>query len=311
MILCCGEALIDMIPTPTKDGQFGYVPHSGGAVFNTAIALGRLGVEAGMLTALSNDMFGDQLLSDLQASHVDTTHVVRSDHPSTLAFVQVTDGQARYAFFDENTAERCLRPQDIPALAPVVSALYFGGISLAREPGALAYSQLAERAHDAHVVMLDPNIRPGFIEDEATYRARLDSMIAYADILKVSDEDLDWLCPTKDGLDTQVTWVQRAGPSVVIVTEGADGATAWLSNGDRARSPSPSVDVADTVGAGDTFNAGVLAELHAMGVLTKPGLKQLTVPQMQQALSFGAQVAAITVSRVGADPPWREELPAG
>lgn len=310
MILCCGEALIDMIPMPTQSGQMGFVPHSGGAVFNTAIALGRLGIGTGMLTALSDDMFGEQLLSDLLASHVDTTHVIRSHRPSTLAFVRLSGGQARYAFFDENTAERMMKPRDIPALAPSVKALFFGGISLARDPGAQAYAELANRTHEAHVVMLDPNIRQSFIEDETRYRARLDTLFACSDIVKVSDEDLDWLRPGAETLENKVAWLQHAGPLIVIVTRGAEGAAAWLAGGVHVQVTSPIVEIADTVGAGDTFNAGVLAGLQDTGLLTKSGLKGLTSGQMRSALAFGTEVAAFTVSRTGACPPWRHELPA-
>ena len=135
MILCCGEALIDMIPSPTLEGgRDGFVPHSGGAVFNTAIALGRLGVQTGMITGLSTDMFGQQLADALHASHVDTTRIIRSDRPTTLAFVKLTDGHASYSFFDENSAGRMIRPEDLPDLSDEVSALFFGGIRLAVDP---------------------------------------------------------------------------------------------------------------------------------------------------------------------------------
>jgi len=118
MILCCGEALIDMIPTPTLSGRDGFVPHTGGAVFNTAIALGRLGVKAGLLTGLSDDMFGQQLTEGLTASHVDTSHVITSSRPTTLAFVQLRDGHATYSFYDENSAGRMLEVADLPAVSP-------------------------------------------------------------------------------------------------------------------------------------------------------------------------------------------------
>ena len=136
MILCCGEALIDMIPTPTEAGLDGFVPHCGGAVYNTAIALGRLGVRTGMLTGLSSDMFGQQLSNGLIASHVDVSHVITSDRPTTLAFVQLVNGHATYDFYDENSAGRMIGQSDMPDLSAEVSALYFGGISLACEPGA-------------------------------------------------------------------------------------------------------------------------------------------------------------------------------
>lgn len=124
MILCCGEALIDMIPAPTTTGRNGFVPHSGGSVFNTAIALGRLGVKTGILTGLSSDMFGQQLVEALYASQVDTSLVATSDRPTTLAFVKLVDGHATYAFFDENSAGRMLGPENIPKLPAEVTSRF-------------------------------------------------------------------------------------------------------------------------------------------------------------------------------------------
>lgn len=308
MILCCGEALIDMIAAPTVSGAQGFVPHSGGAVFNTAIALGRLGMPAGMLTGLSSDMFGQQLIDALRASHVDTTYVIPSDRPTTLAFVQLQGGHATYSFVDENTAGRMLRPDDMPDQLTAVSALYFGGISLACEPCADAYAELLVRHGSDRAVMLDPNIRPGFISDQTRYRTRLNRMIALADIVKVSDEDLDWIIPGPETLAEKVPLLLQAGPSVVIVTRGSEGASGYLAKGAQVSVPVKQVQVVDTVGAGDTFNAGVLARLNQAGLLTKPGLRDLNTAQLRAALELGADVAAITVSRAGANPPWQHEL---
>jgi len=308
MILCCGEALIDMIPTPTTSGPDGFVPHPGGAVFNTAIALGRLGAKTGLLTGLSTDMFGAQLAEALSDSQVNTTHLVRSDRPTTLAFVQLTNGQARYAFFDENSAGRMLTPAEIPALPDSVTALYFGGISLACEPGAEAYAALLAREGDARAVMIDPNIRPGFIQDEPAYRARLAEMIARSDIVKLSDEDLDWLVPRQATLTDKVAQLRDGGASLVIITRGSEGATGFLADGTTVTVPARKAQVVDTVGAGDTFNAGVLAKLSQLGRLSKPGLRSLSANQLDAALRHGARVAAITVSRAGANPPWAREL---
>jgi len=308
MILCCGEALIDMIPEPGVAGRDGFVPHSGGAVFNTAIALGRLGRQVGLLTGLSNDMFGQQLRAGLDAAHVDTTHVITSDRPTTLAFVRLTDGQARYSFFDENSAGRMLAPADMPALPEDIPALYFGGISLACEPGAEAYAWLLAREGDSRTVMIDPNIRPGFIEDHERYRARLDRMIGMADIVKVSVEDLDWIIDTPANVHDKATTLLGKGPALVIVTRGGDGATGFLRGGDAVHVPAEQVDVVDTVGAGDTFNAGVLASLSDNGLLRKDRLAALGPEAMTEALSLGARVAAVTVSRAGANPPWADEV---
>ncbi len=308
MILCCGEALIDMIAAPTMTGEHGFVPHSGGAIFNTAVALGRLEVQTGLLTGLSTDMFGEQLTAALQISHVATGHIIRSDRPTTLAFVQLQDGHASYSFVDENSAGRMLRPEDMPDRLPGVSALYFGGISLACEPCADAYAALLDRHGAERAVMLDPNIRPGFIKDQTRYRTRLNRMIAQADIIKVSDEDLDWIIPGPETHAEKTSLLLQAGPAVAIVTKGGDGATGYLADGSEMSVPVRKVEVVDTVGAGDTFNAGVLAALDRAGLLNKPALRDLSANGLRAALELGAQVAAVTVSRAGANPPWAHEL---
>lgn len=308
MILCCGEALIDMIPKPTAVERDGFVPYSGGAVFNTAIGLGRLGVQAGMMTGVSHDLFGQQLVSTLTASHVDTQSLIRSNRPTTLAFVQLTDGHATYTFYDEGSAGRMIRAEDLPDLSDDVTALYFGGISLCAEPAAGTYEALLTREADTRVIMIDPNIRPGFIEDIATYRARLDRMISLADIVKVSDEDLNWIYPGPESLADKLHKVREAGPSVVILTRGGDGSSAFLADGTEVTAAVNKVEVVDTVGAGDTFNSGVLASLSDQGFLTKHGLKTAEPVAVKAALEFGAKVASITVSRAGANPPWRHEL---
>ncbi len=308
MILCCGEALIDMVAAPSLDGPDGFVPHSGGAVFNTAIALGRLGARAGMLTGLSHDMFGDQLADALKASDVDTTHIIRSDRPSTLAFVKLEDGQASYSFFDENSAGRMIRAEDMPALTSDITALFFGGISLASDPSASAYAALLDRQGGSRAVMIDPNIRPLFITDAEGYRRRMAAMISQADIVKVSDEDLNWLNPAPLTQAEKISAMLDTGPSVVIVTQGAEGAIATLADGTSIAVPAVKTNVVDTIGAGDTFNAGFLAKLSELGLLTPEALGTLDPDALRDAMTYGARVAAITVSRVGANPPWANEL---
>ena len=308
MILCCGEALIDMVAAPSLDGPDGFVPHSGGAVFNTAIALGRLGARTGMLTGLSRDMFGDQLADALKASDVDTTHIIRSDRPSTLAFVKLEDGQASYSFFDENSAGRMIRAEDMPELPSDITALFFGGISLASDPSASAYAALLERQGGPRAVMIDPNIRPLFITDADGYRRRMAAMISQADIVKVSDEDLNWLNPAPLTQAEKISAMLDTGPSVVIVTQGAEGAIATLADGTSITVPAVKTNVVDTIGAGDTFNAGFLAKLSELGLLTPEALGTLDPDALRDAMTYGARVAAITVSRAGANPPWANEL---
>jgi len=301
MILCCGEALIDMLPVA---GSTAFAPHAGGAVFNTAIALGRLGAPTGFFSGLSADFFGDLLRASLAEARVDTTPCVTANRPCTLAFVRLVEGQASYAFYDENTAGRLLTEADLPDVTP--EALFFGGISLVVEPCAAAYEALMRREAGHRVTMIDPNIRPGFVTDEAAYRARLGRMLALADIVKLSLEDLGWLA----GADGE-GFVQRllaAGTSLVLLTDGGKGATA-ITRHHRLTEPARRVAVIDTVGAGDTFNAGVLASLQANGALTRAALAGLDADRLQAALALGAAAAAVTVSRAGANPPWPSELP--
>jgi len=261
-----------------------------------------------MLTGMSTDMFGQQLMAALKASHIDTSNVVASDRPTTLAFVQLTEGHATYSFFDENSAGRMLELHEIPVLSADVSVLFFGGISLACEPCADAYAGLLERDGRDRVVMLDPNIRPGFIQDVARYHARMEQMIARADIVKVSDEDLNWMLPGVMSLPQKAGMLLEKGPSVVILTQGSDGATGFLSDGAEVRVAAEKTQIVDTVGAGDTFNAGVLAKLFELGLLRKTELKTLPTQALEQALLNGARAAAIAVSRAGANPPWANEF---
>ncbi len=307
MILSCGEALIDMLPRQSVAGEDVFAPYPGGAVFNTAIALGRLGAPSGFLSGISTDLFGEVLIGALDASGVDTALAIRSARPTTLAFVKLIGGQASYAFYDENTAGRMITPADLPVLPGTVDALFFGGISLMAEPGGATYQALMEReAGSGRVMMIDPNIRPSFIADETAYRARIARMIGLADIVKLSDEDLRWL-EGSHGIAAAAARILAQGPKIVLVTEGAAGAHAFTAAG-SVFVPARAVAVVDTVGAGDTFNAGVLAALHAAGALTKAGVQAPSAEVLRAALALGTRAAAVTVSRAGANPPWAAEI---
>ncbi|SLN68743.1 2-dehydro-3-deoxygluconokinase [Roseivivax jejudonensis] len=300
MILCCGESLIDMLPRETMAGEPAFAPYSGGAVFNTAIALGRLGAPSGYFGGLSTDLFGRMLEAALTQSRVDARTAARSDRPTTLAFVTLTDGQAQYAFYDEATAGRMLTEADLPVLEDTVQALFFGGISLVAEPAADAYAALAAREDGRRLVMVDPNVRPGFVRDEARYRARLSAMLRAADVVKVSDEDLSWLGTDADTLIED-------GTALVLVTRGAEGVDAITAQG-SARVPAMQVSVVDTVGAGDTFNAGLLVGLWRGDLLRRDALRAAPLDALLPAVTLGVRAAAVTVSRAGANPPWETEL---
>ena len=306
MILCCGEALIDMIPVSSADGRTAYAPHVGGAVFNTAVALGRLGAPVGFFSGISSDFFGVELEEALQASNVDLRHVHTSDRPTTLAFVKFDGDQANYLFYDENSAGRMLRADDLPVLGADVAALHFSCISLVPEPCGSTYEALMQREHARRVIMLDPNLRPPFIKDAGGHRERLTRMIGMADIVKLSDVDLEWFGEDGDEATIARRWLTR-GPSLVVVTSGSKGARAYTAS-ERITVPARVVTVADTVGAGDTFNAGLLAGLNDAGLLTKESIRSLSASSLRSAMELAANAAAVTVSRPGANPPWRSEL---
>ena len=306
MIICCGEALIDMLPRTSTEGEATFAPFPGGAVFNTAIALGRLGAPAGFVSGLGRDLFGSMLRQSLADSHVDASQSISSDRPTTLAFVTLNDGQASYAFYDENTAGRMISPGDMPTFSNKVEALFFGGISLVVEPCADAYRRLCLREAGDRIIMIDPNVRPSFIKDEDGYRARLQDMLAVSDILKISDEDLAWWAPGQNSDDFAADQI-AAGRHIVIVTEGSKGARAY-SRAETVHVPAKLGAVVDTVGAGDTFNAGVLAALHLHDCLTQEALASLNADTLRAALTLGVRAAAVTVSRAGANPPWSNEL---
>ncbi len=306
MILCCGDALIDMLPRQTAAGEAAYAPYAGGALFNTAIALGRLGAPAGFFCGLSSDMFGAQLRETLAASKVGCTYAPVSARPTTLAFVRLKDGQASYQFYDENTAARMLTVDDLPQLGAEVEAMLFGAISLISEPAGSAYEEFMRRERHRRVMMLDPNIRPNFIPDRDKHLTRIRAMMAMADIVKLSDEDLDWFGEAGAQEDVVRGWLER-GPKLMIVTHGAKGAVAY-TRARRVEVAPEKVKVVDTVGAGDTFNGGVLASLHEQGLLAKEAIADLSEAAMRQALTLGTKAAAVTVARAGANPPWRHEI---
>ena len=301
MILCCGEALIDMVPN--ADGAF--APLAGGSVFNTAIGLGRQGVDVGMLSGVSNDLFGTSLAETLEASGVSSHHLIRSDRPTTLAFVKLVNGQASYAFYDENTAGRMLSADDMPSDLPEdIEAMFYGGISLAVEPCADAYLSLLKRNAADRLIMVDPNIRSNFIQDEERYRERLNEIISLTDIVKISDEDLDWVDQSSEPAFDKVQKLLDAGPALVCLTLGAKGAELYSKDGLITTASAPVEHVVDTVGAGDTFSAGFMTILERNGALEKSKLNQINKNVLEDATDFATRFAADTVGRKGADPAW-------
>lgn len=309
MIICCGEALIDMLPRKfEEDGadHTVFLPKAGGSIFNTAIALGRLGHSTGFFSGISQDHFGELLSKELKNSHVDSSFAHRSALPTTLAVVALKNGSATYSFYDEGSAGRMLSKENIPDIPSSAKALQFGGISLTGGPCAEAYEALFITQAPKAVLALDPNIRESFIQDADSYRARLTRMMAKADILKISSEDLEWIAPDKNA-KSYAEDIAKSQNNICLMTHGSDGVEAFTRDF-SFHLDAEDVEVVDTVGAGDTFNAGILASLKDQGLLDKEKLKSITMDQLKTAAGFGSKIAAVTVSRAGANPPWKHEL---
>lgn len=310
MILCCGEALIDMLPVQGTDDGICYRPHGGGAAFNTAIALGRLGVEVALVSGVSSDQFGRLLQQALYESHVACDLLVKTTRPTTLAFVDLQDGQASYRFWDHGSALRQIKPQDFCAVPAEANLLLFGGISLCNAPIGDSLVALARQMSDEKLVMLDLNIRAGFAEDEAEYRTRLAEMMALADIIKCSEEDLDLLFTGEQTYTQKLLALRDQCDALLLFTRGADGAVALTGDGRQVAVCAPTVAMVDTVGAGDSFNAGFLAAAIRQKNLTRSALTSYKSNDLRAALKRAVQVASLSVSRAGANPPWQYEIPA-
>lgn len=304
MILCCGEAIVDMLPIPGARPSF--AAHTGGSAYNSAVALARLGAPVGLVAGISTDPLGRMMLAGLKAAQVRTDWLLRSDRPSPLALITLKDGTPHYSFHDAGSAGRMVAPEDIPPL-PAAQAALFGGLSLATAPVADTLTELAEQLAGDMVLMLDPNVRPTLVEDEPAYRARLARLLPLADIIKLSREDLDWLLPGQSRTE-QIDTLLAQGPALLCLTLDAEGAEIYRPGHPPLRAQARAATVADTVGAGDTVNAALLAALHEAGALSRDGLRHLEAEALEAALHFAMRAAAVTVSRPGANPPHRAEV---
>lgn len=302
MIVVGGEALIDLVPV---EGLLYPVP--GGGPLNTAIALGRLDVPVGFLGTLSRDDYGATLARVLTAAGVDTSLVCWSDAPTPLAMVdRRADGKGTYRFYLSGTAFTDLLPESLPPLPDEVWAIHVGTLSLALDPPAGAHEALLDREKGRRTIVVDPNVRPGVFGDPHSYRARFERIASDADIVKLSDEDASWIYPSLR-LDQILDHLLSVGPTLVAITMGSAGALAASRHG-RARVPAPTVAVADTVGAGDSFAAALLAALIERGALGPGGTRPFDDALIEEALTHAVTASAITCTRVGAVSPTRAEI---
>ncbi len=307
-IALVGESLIDF----TCTAGLSFEGHEGGALTNSAIAAARLGQPTGFITQLSTDMFGERLLQHLAGNGVDTRFVLRSDAPSTLAFVERTPRTNRYAFYTQGTADTQWAPQTLPELPESCRFLHFGSISLLAEPAASRITDLVEAQRGRRIVLFDPNVRPSLIADMDAYRARVPRWVAACDLLKFSDEDAAFLAPGRSLAQAAEAFLalRPNGPRAVVVTRGGEGATLFRPGRPAIEVAPPKVQVADTIGAGDTFAAGLSAGLLEQGVEHAPQLTDLSDAAWGEVLRFAATAAALNCTREGCDPPTRDELRA-
>ncbi len=296
-IVCYGESLIDF----TYDGQ-AFVPHPGGSPYNVAVALGRLGVKVDYCTQLSTDMFGDMLISHLHNSNVGTEYIHRHSAPSTLAFVVThPEAEPEYAFYSNHAADVILRPEDLPTHIEA-ELHHFGSISLTQEPCGTTWEDYLSRCDG--FISFDPNIRPSLIPDRARYLRRFNHIIAHTQLLRMSLSDLAWLFPE----ESTAAFVDRMlyqGVAMVAITGGSQGAWAYTSSM-RCHQPVMPVSVEDTIGAGDTFTAGLLSVL--LDMVAGKTFNNLSEIDLNQALKTASIAAALNCQHKGTKPPLKEEV---
>ncbi len=309
MIVCCGEALIDFVPS--ADGHH-YKPCSGGSILNIATGLGRMQIPVRFFCPISTDYFGNILANHLVDNGVDISLCPRMEGQTTLAFVSLPtegDEEPQFAFYSNGAVDRNLAPDQLPEdFNEDVKAIHFGSISLVLEPGASTYETLMKRESRQKILTLDPNVRSAIIDNQKAYQKKFEGWVALVDILRLSDADMEYLYPDNEIEDLLPIWF-GTGLSLVILTQGAKGAKAFSPKGLNIFVPAHKVKVKDTVGAGDTFFSAVLTYLYENEYLNnRTELVDIKARDMEDCLFFASKAAAINCTREGASPPYRQEM---
>ncbi|MFK7892033.1 MAG: carbohydrate kinase [Granulosicoccus sp.] len=310
MFISCGDALVDLFSQPADSaGGLTLGGHVGGSPLNVAVGLARLNNPAAFLCKNSRDFIGQRIYHYLQTNGVDTQWVIPTKHNSTLAMVEKNDdGSANYAFYIENTADVSLQTGDLPEAFPdSVRVIHFGSYSTVVEPTASALLAMARRESRQMVISYDPNIRLSIEADVDLWRSRFAEFSAVASFIKASDEDIAALFGDGKGIDEWAADCIAGGAALVAVTEGTNGATLFAADGRQTRSRPLSVVVADTVGAGDTFQAACLHFFGAQRLLKGNELLSADT-DLDELASFATRAAAITCTRHGADLPTLVEV---
>jgi len=292
-----GEVLIDLIPDADQ-----YLAIVGGGPANTAKALAKLGVKTHFIDGISNDEYGQMAKAELLAANVLLDYAQYSNKLTCTAKVALSkSGSASYEFVIEDTATFDFSDQWLPdpqSLKP--SILHIGTLATVIEPGASILFEWAQSVAQVAPIVFDPNIRPAVLGNKDEYVEKAEKWVAISSAVKVSDEDLNWLYPSKAIGEIVKNWLEK-GVQLVVVTLGGKGITAYRTN-EQISVDAVKVVVADTVGAGDTVGA-VLVE-----AIVNNGLDKLSGEVLKSMLNRAAKAAAITVSRTGANPPSKEEI---
>lgn len=311
MYLVCGEALFDFFSKDDASGltsKVNYQAIAGGSPFNVAVGLRRLGVDVGLLAGLSSDFLGRRLHQVLQEEGVRTDFLVQFEAPTTLAMVAVgADGSPQYSFRGEGCADRQLQPSHLPLLGNDVRGLHIGSFSLVVQPIGDTLQALVQRESGQRLISLDPNVRLNPQPDIGLWRQRIGSLVPHADLIKVSDEDLKLLYPDRDPAEVIQGWLQQRC-QLAFLTRGGQGATVFSRAHGSWSVPARPVTIADTVGAGDTFQAALIAWLTEQQLDSPAGLAQLSKAQVDALLDFAVGAAALTCTRTGPDLPYRQQL---
>ena len=308
MLISCGDALIDFVPTRNAEGREAVMPAVGGSCLNVAIGMARLGAPTGFVGGISTDLFGRMIADHAAASHVDLSLATRSDHQTTLAFVRIVAGESHYAFYDAETATRnwSYRRGTIPFAD--IEAVHVGSTTLVSDQGATETEALIADARASSTISFDPNCRPNLVKDKPAYLACMAEFAGCADLIKMSEVDFAYLYGDEP-YSQHARMLLGQGTSLVVITRGNIGAIAWHAGAGQIEVEAPKVEVADTIGAGDSFQAALLFALHKQQRLARERLRDISADELRRALSFAANCAGITCTRPGADPPWAAEAP--
>jgi fructokinase len=307
MFAVCGEALMDVYPHGATSTGMTLDARIGGSPFNVAVGLARMNQPVCFVSAVSTDFLGERLMRALADENVDSSTVARTDAPTTLSMVGLDErGVPSYAFHGDRGADRQLGLQDIEKLPGSVRALHFGSYATVVDPVGSTQRALIERSKGRRFISYDPNVRLNVEPDVEVWRQHLAWMLPRTDLLKVSDEDLGLLLPGV-ALEDFASQALSQGARLVVVTRGGEGSVAFTREA-RASAEPVKVQVVDTVGAGDTFQAALLTWLAERDLLDRNALARLSMHSMHDALRFAGMAAAIVCSRRGADIPRRLEL---